>query len=427
MTSRIVITGAGCVTPIGTEVDDFARHLNEGRTGIGPITLFDTTGFPVRIAAEVRDWDMDDVGEDPSAWSKFPRQTRFAVAAAKKAVQSAGIDSTSVPPTRLGIFLGCGETFFQLDELAGLVSKASVGGEYDAGALIAEAMHQRRDDAEYSDPHLAASRAAALCGAEGPTANIIAGCVSSCLAVCHSADMIRRGETDVMLAGGAHSMIHPIGMTGFYQLDVLSTSNERGAAASRPFDKDRDGFVAGEAAAVVVLEGLEHAVARGAEIWGELTGYAHNHDAYRVTDTHPEGRGLATCIDEVLRQARLNPEDIDYISAHGTSTQLNDRVETVALKRAFGEAAPRIPISSIKGMLGHSTTACGVVELISLLMVLRDGVLPPTINYETPDPACDLDYIPNEAREKDCRHVLNSNMGFGGQNSALVVSRYDGK
>jgi 3-oxoacyl-[acyl-carrier-protein] synthase II len=426
MTPRIVLTGAGCVTPIGTEVGDFTDNLAEGRSGIGPITLFDTDGFPVQIAAEIHDWDMSDIGEDPGRWAPYPRQTRFAVAASKKAAVSAGIAETNVSPPRLGIYLGCGETFVQLSELSDLVAKATSDGQYNEDRLVASALEQPNQESPFSDPHLAATGAAALCGSEGPCANIIAGCVSSSLAVCHAANTIQRGEADVMLAGGAHSMIHPIGLSGFYSLEVLSTANERGAAASRPFDKERDGFVAGEAAAVVVLERLEHALARGAEIWGELTGYADTHDAFRVTDTHPDGRGLATCIDEALRQARLNPDDIDYISAHGTSTPLNDRIETIALKRALGEAAYKIPASSIKSMLGHSTTGCAVVELVSLLMVLRTGVLPPTINYEVPDPACDLDYVPNTAREKRCRHVMNSNMGFGGQNAVLIVSRYQG-
>jgi len=425
MTPRIVLTGAGCITPIGTEVGDFAQNLAEGRSGIGSITLFETDGFPVRIAAEIHDWDMSDVGEDPARWAPYPRQTRFVVAAAKKAAISAGISTTNVSPQRMGVYFGCGETFVQLSELADLVVQAAADGNDDPSMLMANALDRPNEESPFSDPHLAVTGAAAICGAEGPCANMIAGCVSSSLAVCHAANTIRRGEADVMLAGGSHSMIHPIGMSGFYSLEVLSTANERGAAASRPFDKERDGFVAGEAAAVVVLERLEHALDRGAEIWGELTGYADTHDAFRVTDTHPDGRGLATCIHAALRHARLNPDDIDYISAHGTSTQLNDRIETVALKRALGEAAYRIPVSSIKSMLGHSTTGCAVVELVSLLMVLRTGVLPPTINYEVPDPDCDLDYVPNTAREKKCRHVMNSNMGFGGQNAVLIVSRYE--
>jgi 3-oxoacyl-[acyl-carrier-protein] synthase II len=427
MKPRIVITGAGCITPIGTEVAEFARNLAEGRSGIGPITLFETDGFPIQIAAEIHGWDVSDVGEEPAGWAKYPRQTRFAVAAAKKAVCSAGLCDAKLPPHRMGVFFGCGETFLQLHELADLVTRASPDGKYEPAVLSAEALERPNEESPYSDPHLAATAAAGICGAQGPSANMIAGCVSSSLAICRAAETIRRGEAEVMLAGGSHSMIHPIGLSGFHLIEVLSTANERGAAAMRPFDRERDGFVAGEAAAVVVVEQLGHALARGAEIWGELTGYADTHDAFRVTDTHPDGRGLVTCMHKALEHARLKPDDIDYISAHGTSTPLNDRVETIALKRALGEAAYRIPVSSIKSMLGHSTTACGVVELVSLLMVLRTGVLPPTINYEVADPACDLDYVPNTAREKKCRHVMNANMGFGGQNAVLIVSRYDGK
>lgn len=228
-----------------------------------------------------------------------------------------------------------------------------------------------------------------------------------------------------MFAGGAHSMVDPIAVSGLHLLSVLSTANDRGPAAMRPFDGQREGFVVGEGGAVVVLEELEHARARGAEILGELTGFASGHDAYRVTDTHPEGRGYVRCVLQALKHAGLNVTDIDYINAHGTSTVLNDRIETLALKQAFGQDAYRIPISSTKSMMGHATTACGALEMIVALMAVRTGVIPPTINYEVPDPQCDLDYVPNSAREIDCRHVLSNSLGFGGQNAAIIVSRFD--
>ena len=236
--------------------------------------------------------------------------------------------------------------------------------------------------------------------------------------------MIRHGDADLMLAGGAHSMIHPFGVTGFNLLTALSTHNEAPAKASRPFDLNRDGFVLGEGAGMLVLEELEHAKKRGAVIHAEMTGYGSTADAFRVTDSHPDGRGAIACIGDALKDARLNPEDIGYINAHGTSTQVNDRVETLAIKQVFGDAAYKVPVSSSKSMLGHLIAAAGAVELITCVEAMRRGVLPPTINYETPDPECDLDYIPNEAREKRAAHALSNSFGFGGQNVSLIVSRF---
>ena len=270
-----------------------------------------------------------------------------------------------------------------------------------------------------------ASHLAARFDAQGPNANCIAACVSSAQAIGESARLIRRGEVDVMLAGGSHSVIHPFGLTGFQRLSALSTRNSDPASAVRPFERDRDGFVLGEGAAIVVLEDLDHALRRGAEIWGELTGYGSSQDAYRITDARPDGRGTAAAIRRALDDARLNLDDIDYINAHGTGTVLNDKIETLAIKQVFGPQAYNIPISSSKSMLGHFTTACGAIELAISLLAIRYGVVPPTINYENPDPDCDLDYVPNVAREIDCRHVLSDNIGFGGQNAALIVSRYD--
>jgi 3-oxoacyl-[acyl-carrier-protein] synthase II len=235
------------------------------------------------------------------------------------------------------------------------------------------------------------------------------------------AEIIRRGEADVMLCGGAHSMIHPFGLTGFYRLSVLSTRND--GTAMRPFDRDRDGFVIGEGAAMMVLESFEHARKRGADVWGELTGFASTQNAFRITDSHPDGRETVRCIEEALREARLDPDQIDYVNAHGTGTIENDQVETVVLKQVFGRRAYRMPVSSTKSMVGHLTTACAAIELVACLLTLRTGVIHPTINYETPDPGCDLDYVPNAARDVPCRHVLSNSFGFGGQNVALIVSR----
>jgi 3-oxoacyl-[acyl-carrier-protein] synthase II len=262
---------------------------------------------------------------------------------------------------------------------------------------------------------------AGIFNAQGPNANYTAACVSSTQAIGEATDVIRRGEADLMLAGGAHSMIHPFGLTGFLRLSVLSSHND--PKAMRPFDRNRDGFVVGEGGALVVLEELEHAKRRGAEIWAEVAGYGSSQNAFRITDSHPEGRGISDCVESALQDARLSPDQIDYINAHGTGTVENDRVETLGLKKVFGEHAYKVPVSSTKSMVGHLTTGCGALELAVCLMTLQSGVVHPTINYETPDPDCDLDYVPNAAREVSCQHVLSTNFGFGGQNAALVVSR----
>ena len=418
----------GCVTPLGADVERVWSQLVEGRSGIAPLTLFDASNFPVRIAAEVRNWDTSEVGEDPHVWEDQPRQTAFAVGAAINAVRGSGLEDAGMDPLRVGVYLGCGETFPELTELGPLVGGALEGEDLNLEKFIKSAQQVCRPEAEWAyDPCTAAGRLAGRFNAQGPNLNCIAACASSAQSVGEAALIIRRGDADVMITGGAHSMIHPLGMTGFLRLAALSLRNDEPTKAIRPFDRYRDGFVVGEGAAILVLEELEHARRRGAEIWAELTGYASTQDAFRITDAHPEGRGASTCIRQALADARLNPEQIDYINAHGTATVVNDRVETLAVKRVFGEQAYKVPISSIKSMIGHFTTASAAMELIASVMAIRKGVVPPTINYETPDPECDLDYVANEARERDCRHVLSNSFGFGGQNAVLVASRFNNR
>ena len=259
----------------------------------------------------------------------------------------------------------------------------------------------------------------------GPNYNCLTACAASSQAIGEATELIRHGDADIMLSGGSHSMIHPFGVTGFNLLTALSTRNDDPPRASRPFDLQRDGFVLGEGAGMLVLEEEQHARRRGATIYAEVTGYGSTGDAFRVTDSHPEGRGASACIQGALADARLAAADIGYINAHGTSTQVNDRVETLAIKKIFGDGAYTVPISSSKSMLGHLIAAAGAVELIICVMALRSGVLPPTINYEVPDPECDLDYIPNTPRERRARHVLSNSFGFGGQNVSLIVSRFE--
>jgi 3-oxoacyl-[acyl-carrier-protein] synthase II len=433
MRNRVVITGVGCVTPLGSDVREVWNRLTAGRSGVGRLTLFDASRFPVQIAAEVKDWSIAEVGQDPLRWQHHPRQTLFAIGSGIKAVRSAGLEANGngghpaqFDPLRFGVYLGCGETYQDWNQFTKIMAQSMDGEEFRPERFTEQALHLWRANDELElELNMPAAHLAAMFNAQGPNANCIAACASSSQAIGESAEMIRSGEVDVMLAGGAHSMIHPFGISGFHRLSALSQRNDDPAHAVRPFDRERDGFVVGEGAAMVVLESLEHAQRRGAEIWAELTGYGSAQDAFRITDAHPEGRGAASCMGLALKDADLQPEQISYVNAHGTGTVLNDKVETLAIKRVFGDAAYRVPISSTKSMLGHFTTAGGAIELVISTMAIRNGVLPPTINYETSDPDCDLDYVPNTAREIACRHVLSNSFGFGGQNVALVVSQFD--
>ncbi|MGD9648019.1 MAG: beta-ketoacyl synthase [Pirellulales bacterium] len=427
MRRRVVITGVGCVTPLGATVEETWRRVLAGESGVGPTTLFDATEFPTRISAEVRDWDVSQVGEDPERWKYQGRHTRFAVGAAKSAYADSGLGDSRLDPTRFGVYLGSGEGQQDFITFGQMMVGALAGPQLDAARFTQiglEVLHPLIEMEQ--EPNMPASHLAALFDAEGPNANCLTACAASSQAIGEATEMIRRGDVDLMLSGGCHSMIHPFGVTGFNLLGALSTSNDEPTKASRPFDRCRDGFVLGEGAGMVILEELEHAKKRGARIYGELAGYGSTADAYRITDTHPEGRGAAKCLELCLAEAGLNADDVHYINAHGTSTAVNDKVETVAIKRVLGEQAYQAPVSSTKSMMGHLIAAAGATELILCLLAIRDNVLPPTINYENPDPECDLDYIANEARPARCDHALSNSFGFGGQNVTLAVSRFAG-
>ncbi len=425
MNRRVVVTGMGCVTPIGSSPTELATGLYAGRIGVRRLTLFDASRFPVQIAAEVQDWNLNTMAGQNGRWDHCPRQTQFAIGAGLQAAQNAGLDE-SVDGERFGVYLGCGEPFGDFTAFTQSVSDSMVQGECEPALFMQNSLRIFDPDSEREfEPDMPAIHLAELLGAFGPVANCIAACVSSTQAIGESARMIQQGDVDLMLCGGAHSTIHPFGMTGFQRLSALSCLNSNPQAAVRPFDADRDGFVMGEGAGMFILEELQHALARGAEILGELTGYGSSQDAYRVTDTHPDGRGTTAAINRALHSAKLNPENIHYINAHGTGTLLNDKVETLAIKQAFGKQSYRIPVSSTKSMLGHATTACGAIELAVCLLSLQSGVIPPTMNHDTPDPDCDLDYVPHTPREVSARHILTNNIGFGGQNAALIVSQYD--
>ena len=427
MRRRVAITGVGCITPLGNDVKTMWGKLLNGESGVGPTTLFDAANFPTRISAEVRNLDLASVGEDPEHWQHRGRHTRFAVVAAKQAVSDAGLGDARVEPTRFGVYLGAGEGQQDFGRFSQMMVAALENGELDVSKFTKKGIEILDPLAELEqEPNMPAGHLAGLFNAQGPNLNCLTACAASSQAIGEAAELIRRGDADVMLSGGTHSMIHPFGVTGFNLLTALSTRNDEPTKASRPFDMNRDGFVLGEGAAMLVLEELEHAKARKAHIYGELKGFGTTADAFRITDTHPEGRGAASCLQMAIKDAGINSEDVRYINAHGTSTDVNDRVETLAIKKVFGEQAYRTPVSSTKSMMGHLIAAAGATELIICLMAIRDNVLPPTMNYETPDPDCDLDYIPNAARETRCDVAASNSFGFGGQNITLVVSRFAG-
>jgi 3-oxoacyl-[acyl-carrier-protein] synthase II len=401
--------------------------LRTGGSGIGRITHFDATKFPTRIAAEVKDFDLARFVDDPRKYAFSGRNVTFAIAAAHEAVRDANLGAGPVDPTRFGVYLGAGEGQQDFPVFMKLISEARKDGAIDLEHFTRAGLRELNPHFEMEqEPNMPAGHLAALFNAQGPNLNCLTACAASSQAIGEATEIIRRGDADVMLSGGAHSMIHPFGVTGFNLLTALSTHNDEPTRASRPFDKNRDGFVLGEGAGMLILEELEHARARGARICGEIVGYGSTADAFRITDTHPEGRGAVSCIRMALRDAGLNTDQIDYVNAHGTSTDVNDRVETMAIRQALGPDAYRTPVSSIKSMMGHLIAAAGSVEAITCLLAIRDDVIPPTMNYETPDPECDLDYVPNQARETPVTTALSNSFGFGGQNISLIFSAFSG-
>jgi 3-oxoacyl-[acyl-carrier-protein] synthase II len=427
MRKRVVVTGVGAVNPMGHSVEEVWSGLKEGKSGVGFTTIFDASKFPTKISAEVKNWDVTKVGLDAEAWKVRGRHTKFAVGAARQAMAESGVLDAIKDPTRFGVYLGCGEGSQDFANFAKMMTAALTPDGLDLVKFTQAGLELLDPLAEIEqEPNMPAGYVAGMFNAQGPNANCLTACAASSQAIGEATEIIRRGDADVMLSGGAHSMIHPFGVTGFNLLTALSTSNDEPTKSSRPFDRKRNGFVLGEGGAMVVLEELEHAKKRGAKIHGEILGYGTTADAYRITDIHPEGRGAISCMKMAIADAGMNPADIQYVNAHGTSTSVNDRVESLACKIVFGDRAYQTPVSSTKSMMGHLIAAAGVTELIVCLMAIRDNVLPPTINYENPDPDCDLDYIPNVARAAKCDYALSNSFGFGGQNISLVAGRFKG-
>ncbi len=425
----VVVTGIGLVTPLGHDLETIWKRMLNGESGVGRITIFDASNFKTQIAAEVKNWNIDEIGENLDDWKYQDRHTRFAVGAGYKAMKDAGLlgdGAKYLDPERFGVYTGAGEGEQNFDDfatmmLAGLDSE----GNLDEGKFVEKGMEILNPVRELEqEPNMPSAHLAAMFNAQGPNVNCLTACAASAQAIGEATEIIRRGEADVMIAGGAHSMIHPFGVTGFNLLTALSESNENPEKASRPFDKNRDGFIIGEGAGMLILEELEHAKQRGAKIYGEIAGYGATSDAFRITDIHPEGRGAISCMKLALEDAGVKPEEVNYINAHGTSTSVNDRVESLAIREVFGKYAYQIPVSSTKSMTGHLIAAAGATECAYCLLAMRDNIVPPTINYETRDPDCDLDYVPNIARQVNVDVALSNSFGFGGQDVSLVVRRY---
>lgn len=431
MTRRVVVTGMGWITPLGHDIETAWKKILGGESGIAPTTIFDAGTFPTQFASEVKGFDLRKfIGSDYEMHKGVSRQAGFALAAARIAWDSSGFEkAANLDKTRIGVYLGGGEGPMDFDNFT---AAAVEGWNYGENTLDAK----RWADVAYKclekiveaeqDPNMAAAHIAQLFGVEGPNFNTLTACAASTQAIGEATNMIRRGDADAMISGGCHSMIHPFGVTGFNRLTALSTRNDSCITASRPFDRTRDGFVLGEGAGMLILEELSHAKARGAKIYAEVKGYGSTADAFRITDIHEDGRGAMAAMRLAMQDAGLTTADIDYISAHGTGTEENDKIESKAIRGVFGDLSKKVPVSSVKSMLGHLIAAAGACELITCLLALRDQVLPPTINYSTPDPNCDLDYVPNEARKTKVRNCLSNSFGFGGQNDTLVVASFEG-
>lgn len=427
MKRQVVVTGIGLINPLGHDVETVWQKLKEGQSGVAKTTIFDASEFPTKISAEIKDWDISKVDVDQEIWKHRGRHTKFAMGAAYQAVHGSGVLDSISDPTRFGVYLGSGEGNQDFQSYARMISASLTEDSLDLTKFIQEGINSVNPLVELEqEPNMPVGHLAAEFNAQGPNANCLTACAASSQGIGEATEMIRRGYADVMLAGGTHSMIHPFGVTGFNLLTALSTNNDDPTGASRPFDRLRDGFVLGEGSAMVILEDLERAKKRGATIYGEVAGYGSTADAYRITDIHPEGRGAIGCMRGAIEDAGLTANDIDYVNAHGTSTTVNDKVESKACREVFGDRAMQVPVSSTKSMMGHLIAAAGVTESIVCMMAMRDGVLPPTINYQNEDPLCDLDYVPNVAREAKCDVTLTNSFGFGGQNISLVLKKFQG-
>ncbi|HEY9527554.1 MAG TPA: beta-ketoacyl-ACP synthase II [Anaerolineales bacterium] len=412
MSRRVVVTGMGCISPVGNNVKETWESILAGKSGAAMITHFDASKHKTRFAAEVKGFDPVALFSTREA-RKMDRFTQFAVAVAIEALDQSGLKIDEKNRDRVGVVIGTG-----------------IGG---IGTLLDQAEVLRERGPERVSPFLvpmmisdsAPGMLAIRFGARGPNMALATACASGNNAIGEALEMIRRGAADVMIAGGSEAALVPVAMAGMNVMTALSTRNDDPETASRPFDKDRDGFLMGEGAGMLILESLEHAQARGATILGEVSGYGTTDDAHHISAPAENGAGAAIAMKLAVENANLSVSDIEYINAHGTSTPLNDKSETAAIKTVFGEQAYNIPVSSTKSMTGHLLGASGAIEAVFCLLAMREQLLPPTINYHTPDPECDLDYVPNQPRKASPKHVMSNSFGFGGHNATLIFSRFD--
>ena len=408
---RVVVTGLGAVTPLGLSVDEFWKGLVAGRSGVGPMTLCDPTDYPARIAAELKGFDPQQFMPAKEA-RRMARFTQLALAASLMSVEDASLDMEREDRERVGVLLGNGNGGFPTTE-EGVRTLVEKGGMRLSPFFFPMIL-----------PNMAAANVSRILGAKGYSSTVITACAASTQSVGEAAEVIRRGAADVMVTGGTEAGISQLGLAGFAVMRALSTRNEEPERASRPFDAERDGVVPGEGAGILILESLEHALARGAKILAELAGYGASSDAYHPVHPDKDGAGAARAMEWALKDAGVDPSEVDYINAHGTSTPLNDLSETLAIKRVFGDQAYRVAISSTKSMIGHALGGSGGMEAVACVKSIQEGIIHPTINYEHPDPDCDLDYVPNEARRQEVRVVLSNSFGFGGQNACLVFRQF---
>ena len=411
MRKRVVVTGMGCISPLGNQVEVLWDNLIAGRSGVDRITHYDASSYECQIAAEVKDFD-------PIAWfgvreaRKMDRFSQFAVAAASQALQDAAIEINQTNRDRIGAVIGSGI--------------GGIGTLFEQTRVLLERGPQRVSP--FLIPMMLADSGPGMVaihlGIRGPNMAVVTACATGTNAIGEATEIIRRGDADAMLAGGSEAAIVPVAIAGLSVMNAVSTRNDDPQRACRPFDLHRDGFVMGEGAAILLLESLDHAIARQANILAEVMGYAATNDAFHISAPAENGAGAAICMRLALQNANLSGDEINYINAHGTGTVLNDKSETAAIKTVFGDQAYHIPISSTKSMTGHLLGATGALEALICVKVLQQGILPPTINYETPDPLCDLDYVPNRPRRAEVKHIMSNSFGFGGHNATLILSRF---
>ena len=408
---RVVITGLGAVTPIGNSVSEYWSGLTEARNGVAPITLFDASRHACRFAAEVKDFDPTGV-LDPKETKRWDRFCQFGVVAAKEALAHSGLEINDSNRQRIGVIIGSGVGGLLTMETQAHVLEGKGPGRVSPFTV------------PMMIPNMATGLAAIALGTQGPSSAVATACAAGSNAIGDALRLLQQGHADAMVCGGAESAITPLGVAGFASAKALSFRNDDPATASRPFDAERDGFVIGEGAGILVLETLEHAQNRGATILGEVIGYGMTCDAHHITSPIPGGVGGARAMSLAIADAGLQPKDIDYVNAHGTSTPANDSNETSAIKTALGDRARQIPVSSTKSMTGHLLGGSGGIEAVAAVLALQHGVIPPTINHQNPDPACDLDVVPNQAREQIISTALSNSFGFGGHNVCLAFRRY---